>query len=152
MHRREWHLRRQGSLLYPVPLMNIDEYALCRRILRPMVLYDRHDYQLEIRKALNGEDVFAILPNSSGQTGLLSMLFEPLFTIPPYVQLRRSLPRTLLSWCLSNGLTEETTDSWTFWWNKTRIRSGQFYCGFHMKPCSSSAIVVRNSSHDSPQA
>jgi superfamily II DNA/RNA helicase len=60
----------------PAPFLfsSAEGYALCRRILRPLLPYDPHDYQLEgICKALDGVDVLAILPTGSGKTGLLSM-------------------------------------------------------------------------------
>jgi len=60
----------------PAPFIfsSSEGYALCRSILRPLLPYDPHDYQLEgICNALDGVDVLAILPTGSGKTGFLSM-------------------------------------------------------------------------------
>jgi replicative superfamily II helicase len=60
----------------PAPFIfsSTEGYALCHSILRPVLPYDPHDYELEgVCKALDGVNILAILPTGSGKTGLLSM-------------------------------------------------------------------------------
>lgn len=68
-------------------------WALCRRILEPLLPYTPHDYQLEgICSALDGSDVFAILPTGAGKTGLMTHLLLVARTLAENPSLCPNLP------------------------------------------------------------
>ena len=57
-------------------------HQLARRILRPQLPYDPHDYQLEgICKAVDGVDIMVLTPTGSGKTGYYIMYMRQKFEV-----------------------------------------------------------------------
>ena len=55
-------------------LSNPEGLAILRNGMRPIVGYDPHDYQLEaVARAIEGQDVLALLPTGAGKTGIFVM-------------------------------------------------------------------------------
>ncbi|KAJ7574897.1 hypothetical protein C8J56DRAFT_871901 [Mycena floridula] len=86
--------------------------ALCHTILRPLLPFTPHDYQIQgVCAALDGLDVFAILPTSAGKTGLFYMfiLVARAISVNPDICPWKSFPENpvLIAICPTNYIENQ---------------------------------------------
>ncbi len=93
-----WRIVFVDSTMTPRGLSNSDGWELARRLLRPRLPHDTHDYILEgLCKAIDGIHVISILQTGGGKSSLFYgyiLLIQALNALsPPCDELLRTFPK-----------------------------------------------------------